>query len=73
MNKINMFNNEKETIVQAVIRSIKNADVNNRIVELYYNTAKVLIYPNDDIPQLLKEIKKQLLVNQIASLKAQMA
>ena len=70
---IKMFKVGKETIVEAVRRALKNAAVNNRKVELHYESATIVIDQEDELPALLKEIKKQLLIAEIAAIKQRMA
>jgi hypothetical protein len=71
--KINMFKKDKETMVSTVIRAIRNASVNNRTVELNYDNATSLVYPDDSIAPICKFLTTQLLTAQIAELKAKMS
>ncbi len=68
-----MFKVGKETIVESVRRALKNAAVNNRKVELHYDDSVIVIDQEDELAPILKEIKKQCLIAQIATLKQSMA
>ena len=59
----------KEKLMACAIRAIRNASVNNKIVEMHYGKGCALVYPDDKPNMVALALKYSDLVNSVKAVK----
>jgi hypothetical protein len=73
MKPINITKNNSETIFDAAKRASNQANLNNRIVNFVCGNYSILVYPFDVIKNIIVELKKIALHQEIEALQAKIS
>jgi hypothetical protein len=73
MKPINLTKNNSETLIDAAKRASNQANLNNKIVNFILGSRSILVYPCDIVRDIIVELKKLSLQEEIDTLEAKIS